>query len=63
MKLKNLCLSGLILLVLILSILIPSSVKAAQGGPLYLGISEIRTNDTPEFGYAIGDPYTNGVDG
>ena len=31
--------------------------------PLYLGITELRKNDTPNFGYAIGDPNTNGVTG
>ena len=31
--------------------------------PLYLGITELRKNDTPNFGYAIGDPNTNGSTG
>ena len=31
--------------------------------PLYLGITELRTRSTPNLGYAIGDPNTNGETG
>lgn len=31
--------------------------------PLYFGITELRTLSTPNLGYAIGDPNTNGVTG
>ena len=31
--------------------------------PLYIGITELRTLSTPNLGYAIGDPNTNGTSG
>ena len=64
MKQKNLLLSLVVLMVLIFVSLFPTVVNADQDGRvLYLGISEIRTNDTPNMGYAIGDPNTNGTEG
>ena len=64
MNRKNLLLSVVVLIVLILVSLLPVSSMAAQDGRvLYLGITEKRTNDTPNFGYAIGDPNTNGEEG
>ena len=64
MSRKNLLLSGIVLIVLILVSLLPTNVMAAQAStPLYLGITELRTNDTPPMGYAIGDPNTNGEEG
>ena len=64
MKSKNLLLSGIVLVVLILVGLFPTIVNATQATtPLYLGITEIRTNDTPNMGYAIGDPTKNGPEG
>ncbi len=64
MNRKNLLLGGIILIVLILVSLLPTSSIAAQATtPLYLGITELRTNDTPNMGYAIGDPNTNGQEG
>ena len=60
----SLLLSGIVLIVLILVSLLPTNVIAAQATtPLYLGITELRTNDTPNMGYAIGDPNTNGAEG
>ena len=64
MNRKSLLLSGIVLIVLILVSLLPTNVIAAQATtPLYLGITELRTNDTPNMGYAIGDPNTNGIEG
>ena len=40
------------------------TVEAKQlSTPLYFGINEIRTLSTPNWGYAIGDPYANDTDG
>ena len=36
---------------------------AAAETPIYLGITELMTGDTPNMGYAIGDPATNGTTG
>ena len=64
MNRKNLLLSAAVLIVLILVSLLPTNVMAEQAStPLYLGITELRTNDTPPMGYAIGDPNTNGEEG
>ena len=64
MKQKNLLLSLMVLIILVFVSLFPTVVNADQDGRvLYLGISEIRTNDTPNMGYAIGDPNTNGAEG
>lgn len=64
MKQKSLLLTGIILFVMILVSLFPVMSNAAQDGrELYLGITELRTNDTPNMGYAIGDPNTNGAEG
>ena len=41
-----------------------NQVEAKQlSTPLYFGINEIRTLSTPNWGYAIGDPNTNGETG
>ena len=64
MNRKNLLLSGIVLVVLLLVSLLPTVVNAADDGTkLYLGITELRTNDMPHMGYAIGDPNTNGPEG
>ena len=64
MNCKSLLLSGIVLILLILVSLLPTNVIAAQATtPLYLGITELRTNDTPNMGYAIGDPNINGTEG
>ena len=62
-KVKRIALIG-IMMVIMLAVLMamPNTVKAVTL-PMYLGITEIRTNDTPNLGYAIGDPNTNGETG
>ncbi len=63
-KLRRITVTG-IMIVAMLAVLImamPNTVTAVTL-PMYLGITEIRTNDTPNLGYAIGDPNTNGTDG
>ena len=60
MKFKKIVLSLGLAIMLIMVIATQSVVLAAVAStPLYLGISEERTNDTPNMGYAIGDPNTN----
>ena len=64
MKSRKIILSVAIMIVLVMLISIPQSVFATTATtPKYLGITEIRTNDSPNFGYAIGDPNTNGTTG
>ena len=64
MNRKNLLLSGIVLMVLTLVSIIPNTVNATQATtPLYLGITELRKNDVPNMGYAIGDPDDNGTSG
>ena len=64
MNRKNLLLSGIVLMILILVSILPTSVNAAQATtPLYLGITELRKNDTPNMGYAIGNPNDNQTSG
>lgn len=63
-KVKRIALIG-IMTVIMLAVLVmamPNTVTAVTL-PMYLGITEIRTNDTPNLGYSIGDPNTNGTDG
>jgi len=63
-KVKKIALIG-IMMVIMLAVLVmamPNTVNAVTL-PMYLGITEIRTNDTPNLGYAIGDPNTNGETG
>lgn len=56
MKTKKIILTVAIMIVLLLA-LIPQSVFAARATtPKYLGITALRTNNTPNFGYAIGNP-------
>ena len=65
MNRKNLLLSIIALIVIMIVSFLPTTVNAQVANtPLYLGITELRTNDTPNMGYAIGDPNTNdtGVD-
>lgn len=64
MEKRNVFLSVITALILLLVLVIPQSVFATTATtPKYLGITELRTNDTPNFGYAIGDPNTNGATG
>ena len=61
MNRKNLLLSLVVLVVLMIVSLLPTFVNAQVANtPLYLGITELRTNDKPNMGYAIGDPTNNG---
>ena len=59
MNRKKLILSFLMVVIIALVSIVPSIVYALPTTPLYLGITELRTNDTPNMGYAIGDPDTN----
>ena len=64
MRQKGILFSVVILVItLLLGMLAPSVQAATATTPLYLGITELRKNDTPNFGYAIGDPNTNGSTG
>ncbi len=61
MNRKNLLLSIVALIVIMIVSFLPTTVNAQVANtPLYLGITELRTNDTPNMGYAIGDPTNNG---
>ena len=61
MNQKNLLLSIVALIVIMIVSLLPTTVNAQVANtPLYLGITELRTNDSPKMGYAIGDPNDNG---
>ena len=61
MNRKNLLLSIVALIVIMIVSLLPTTVNAQVANtPLYLGITELRTNDSPNMGYAIGDPNDNG---
>ena len=64
MKSRKFILKVAMIVVLLMLISIPQSIFATTATtPKYLGITEIRTNDTPNFGYAIGNPNTNGTKG
>ena len=61
MNRKNLLLSIVALIMIMIVSLLPTTVNAQVANtPLYLGITELRTNDSPNMGYAIGDPNDNG---
>ena len=61
MKLRKVLLASLILILTIAIAIIPTGNVFATVATTtkYLGITEIRTNSTPNMGYAIGDPNTN----
>ena len=65
MKLRNVLLANLILILTIAIAIIPTGNVFATVAttPKYLGVTEIRTNSTPNMGYAIGDPNTNQATG
>lgn len=64
MNLKKILLKVVTSITIIMFALIPCSVFAKDATtPLYLGIQELRTNDTPNIGYAIGNPNSNGATG
>ena len=55
--------SLVLILFLISGILFSTVIAETMSPPLYFGITELRTLSTPNLGYAIGDPNTNGVTG
>ena len=55
--------SLILMLFLISGILFNTVIAETMSPPLYFGITELRTLSTPNLGYAIGDPNTNGVTG
>ena len=59
MKLRKISISALFAIVFILSILCLNTSYAANGGPLYLGITELKLES--EMGYAIGNPISGGA--
>lgn len=64
MKLKRVLLASLSTLITGVLMLLPNIAKAMTlNPPLYFGITELRTLSTPNLGYAIGDPNSNGVTG
>ena len=64
MKVKRLLLTIISVMITLILMLFPSVAKAMTlNPPLYFGITELRTLSTPNLGYAIGDPNTNGVTG
>ena len=64
MKLKRVLLASLSTLIKVGLMLLPNIAKAMTlNPPLYFGITELRTLSTPNLGYAIGDPNSNGVTG
>ena len=65
MKIKKIVLSLLTIITFGIFVLTQNIASYAEttNTPLYLGITELRTYDTPNMGYAIGDPNTNGTTG
>ena len=61
MKIKKYLL-GIIVAILCTFILAQNMSYAKSISPIYLGVTEIRTLSTPNIGYAIGDPKSNGSD-
>ena len=62
MNLKNKVLIITTAIMLVTFLIIPNIVKAASG-TRYFGITELRKNDIPNMGYAIGNPSANGTSG
>lgn len=64
MKMKKIFLGVMVSVLLMSLIVVPTIVKATDlATPLYFGIIALRTNSTPNRGYSIGDPATNGTTG
>ena len=67
MKIKNKIIFMIICVTLILLTFTQTVAYAAlvtdNSKKMYIGIEELRRNDTPNLGYAIGDPNTNGETG
>lgn len=64
MKLKKVLLSLTAIIVFVIFILVQSSVYATtltSGQEVYMGITELMTNDTPNMGYALARPGSSGV--
>ncbi len=62
MNLKKILLSVTAIIVFVIFMLSQSNVYATtlpSGQEVYMGITELMTNDTPNMGYAIGDPNNN----
>lgn len=59
-KLRRVISIAIIIMALLITLVmtIPNAVSALEM-PLYLGIVEVKTNDTPNLGYAIGNADTN----
>ena len=64
MKMKKLIL-GIVMSILVVFVsLIPNIVNATNlTTPVYFGITALRTNSTPNWGYSIGDPDSNDTEG
>ena len=62
-KCRLIIVSLILMLFLISGILFNTVIAESMSPPLYFGITELRTLSTPNLGYAIGDPNTNGVIG
>ena len=62
-KCRLIIVSLILMLFLISGILFNTVIAETMSPPLYFGITELRTLSTPNLGYAIGDPNTNGVTG
>ena len=62
-KCKLISASLVLILFLISGILFNTVIAESMSPPLYFGITELRTVSTPNLGYAIGNPNTNGVTG
>ena len=62
-KCRLIIVSLILMLFLISGILFNTVIAESMSQPLYFGITELRTLSTPNLGYAIGDPNTNGVTG
>ena len=59
MNLKKNLLASIVIILLILFVVPTITLATNTTTPLHLGVTEIRTNDTPHMGYSIGDPNTN----
>ena len=61
---KKLILGIVISILVILMSLVPNMVYATNlATPVYFGITALRTNSTPNWGYSIGNPDSNDIEG
>ena len=64
MKMKKLVLGIVVVLLVMFMTLVPNMVYATNlTTPVYFGITALRTNSTPNWGYSIGDPDSNDTEG